>query len=57
MSNKKVRSAPALRLTGVVEVWETTRLTYISRAAAVQGLTLVHFSAHFERFVWDRGCA
>jgi len=57
VSNKKVRSAPALRLTGVVEVWETTRLTYISRAAAVQGLTLVHFSAHFERFVWDRGCA
>jgi len=22
-----------------------------------QGLTLVHFSAQLERFVWDRGCA
>jgi nucleosome binding factor SPN SPT16 subunit len=22
-----------------------------------QGLTLVHFSAKLERFVWDRGCA
>ena len=21
-----------------------------------QGLTLVHFSAQLERFVWDRGC-
>jgi hypothetical protein len=26
-------------------------------AAAGQGLTLVHFSAQLERFVWDRGCA
>jgi len=25
-------------------------------AAAGQGLTLVHFSAQLERFVWDRGC-
>jgi hypothetical protein len=24
---------------------------------AGQGLTLVHFSAQLERFVWDRGCA
>jgi len=23
----------------------------------VQGLTLVHFSAQLERFVWDGGCA
>ena len=23
----------------------------------LQGLTLVHFSAQLERFVWDRGCA
>ena len=22
-----------------------------------QGLTLAHFSAQLERFVWDRGCA
>ena len=22
-----------------------------------QGLTLVHISAHIERFVWDRSCA
>jgi hypothetical protein len=22
-----------------------------------QGLTLVHFSAQLERFLWDRGCA
>jgi len=27
-----------------------------SGAAAVQGLTLVHFSAQLKRFVWDRGC-
>ena len=26
-------------------------------SASVQGLTLVHFSAQHERFVWDRGCA
>jgi hypothetical protein len=26
-------------------------------AAISQGLTLVHFSAQLERFVWDRGCA
>jgi hypothetical protein len=26
-------------------------------AARRQGLTLVHFSAQLERFVWDRGCA
>jgi len=26
-------------------------------ATAGQGLTLVHFSARLERFVWDRGCA
>jgi hypothetical protein len=26
-------------------------------AAGGQGLTLVHFSAQLERFVWDRGCA
>jgi len=25
--------------------------------AVGQGLTLVHFSAQLERFVWDRGCA
>jgi hypothetical protein len=25
--------------------------------AGRQGLTLVHFSAQLERFVWDRGCA
>jgi len=24
--------------------------------AVRQGLTLVHFSAQLERFVWDRGC-
>jgi hypothetical protein len=24
---------------------------------AAQGLTLVHFSAQLERFLWDRGCA
>jgi len=23
----------------------------------LSALYLVHFSAHFERFVWDRGCA
>ena len=27
------------------------------RAALEQGLTLVHFPAQLERFVWDRGCA
>ena len=26
-------------------------------AATTQGLTLLHFSAQLERFVWDRGCA
>jgi hypothetical protein len=25
-------------------------------ATVMQGLTLVHFSAQLERFVWDRGC-
>jgi hypothetical protein len=25
--------------------------------ANAQGLTLVHFSAQLERFIWDRGCA
>ena len=31
---------------------------YIRRADGVgQGLTLVHFSAQLERFLWDRGCA
>jgi hypothetical protein len=24
---------------------------------SAQGLTLVHFSAQLERFLWDRGCA
>ena len=24
--------------------------------AGEQGLTLVHFSAQLERFLWDRGC-
>ena len=28
-----------------------------AEAADDQGLTLVHFSAQLERFVWDRGCA
>ena len=28
-----------------------------SVAPARQGLTLVHFSAQLERFVWDKGCA
>jgi len=26
-------------------------------AAASQGLTLAHFKAQLERFLWDRGCA
>jgi hypothetical protein len=26
-------------------------------AAKCEGLTLVHFSAQLERFVWMRGCA
>jgi len=26
-------------------------------AGGWQGLTLVHFSAQLERFLWDRGCA
>jgi len=26
-------------------------------ASTRQGLTLVHFSAQLERFLWDRGCA
>jgi hypothetical protein len=26
------------------------------RAAAIQGLTLVHFSAQLKRWLWDRGC-
>jgi hypothetical protein len=31
---------------------------YYNRAAGRgQGLTLVHFSAQLERFLWDRGCA
>jgi hypothetical protein len=25
--------------------------------ALAQGLTLVHFSPQFERFLWDMGCA
>ena len=28
-----------------------------SAAPVSQGLTLVHFSAQLERFVWDEGCA
>jgi len=28
----------------------------ISSAAMIQGLTLVHFSAERDRFLWDRGC-
>ena len=28
-----------------------------ARSASAQGLTLVHFSAQLERFVWDEGCA
>jgi len=28
-----------------------------STISASQGLSLVHFSAQLERFVWDRGCA
>ena len=32
--------------------------TPLSSVSAVrQGLTLVHFSAQRERFLWDRGCA
>jgi len=27
-----------------------------ARVPTLQGLTLVHFSAQLERFVWDRGC-
>jgi hypothetical protein len=29
----------------------------LGRIAARQGLTLVHFSAYLERFLWDGGCA
>jgi len=28
-----------------------------THAASFQGLTLVHFSAQLERFLWNRGCA
>jgi hypothetical protein len=31
--------------------------TALAVAGSRQGLTLVHFSAQLERFVWDRGCA
>jgi len=31
-----------------------TRQTFTT---SYQGLTLVHFSAQLERFLWDRGCA
>ena len=32
--------------------------SFLLRHSSVdQGLTLVHFSAQLERFVWDRGCA
>ena len=35
--------------------WKSIR-TYASSTEHGQGLTLVHFSAHRERFLWDRGC-
>jgi len=33
------------------------RIPAAARAPVSQGLTLVHFSAQLERFLWDRGCA
>jgi hypothetical protein len=39
---------------GLMDVME---MAWVFRQAAKQGLTLVHFSAQLERFLWDRGCA
>jgi len=35
----------------------TMDLASLAATSRGQGLTLVHFSAQLERFVWDRGCA
>ena len=41
------------RLAAIVSVREIP----VPAAAAVQGLTLAHFKAKRERFVWYKGCA
>ena len=42
-------------------MWRLRGLELALNAAMLLGdwqeLTLVHFSAQFERFLWDRGCA
>jgi len=51
-----VASMTSLRL-GTLPIMRSGRNTRSTRNALNQGLTLVHFSAQPERFVWDRGCA
>ena len=36
---------------------DALRSPAVAAATFNQGLTLVHFSAQLERFLWDRGCA
>ena len=36
-------------------MWLRSQLVVL-RGHLRRGLTLVHFSAHLKRFVWDRGC-
>jgi hypothetical protein len=45
-------------LSGPILAKEETLTTLAAPApVSAQGLTLVHFSAQLERFLWDRGCA
>jgi hypothetical protein len=40
----------------LVQVYVLLRLLGLLLRASHQGLTLVHFSAQRNRFLWDRGC-
>jgi hypothetical protein len=57
-SHQTVPTQAQLRLSGSLRVLTRPYKEEKPRKPTVsQGLTLVHFSAQLERFVWDRGCA
>ena len=52
----EVSPPPALAGKATLARWAPSRAAAASSAVLAQGLTLVHFSAQLQRFVWDRGC-
>jgi len=53
---KKKLTQAAVSICGTIMLRFFFSMSVIMDGSVIQGLTLVHFSAQLERFLWDRGC-